>query len=65
MNIPEDYLRACEGGDHLARETLRHHIINERLDMCLDLISTNKDIFAKQISAKVVELKTHLANIGK
>lgn len=35
MSIPDDYLRACEGGDHLARKKVRHHVIIRRLTMSL------------------------------
>ena len=39
MSIQEDYLKASEGGHHLAREKLRHDVIIKRLDVCLSSVS--------------------------
>lgn len=40
MSIQEDYLRASEGGHHLAREKLRHDVIMKRLDICLSSLGS-------------------------
>lgn len=35
MCIPEDYTRIVDGGDHLAREKIRHKILLQRLKDCI------------------------------
>lgn len=62
MSIPDDYLRACEGGDHLAREKLRHDVLIKRLDICLSALNCVESV--QPICVMIMNLKGQLSKIG-
>lgn len=62
MNIPEDYLKVCEDGDHLQRERLRCHVMEKRLSMCLPTLS--QPGAPPYIHQKILELKDQLSQIS-
>lgn len=62
MSIPDDYLRACEGGDHLAREKLRHDVLIKRLDICLPPLNCVESV--QPICVMIMNLKGQLSKIG-
>ena len=63
MSIQEDYLKASEGGHHLAREKLRHDVIMKRLDMCLSSLGSIDAL--QPVCVEILELKDQLTKIGK
>lgn len=62
MSIPEDYLKASEGGDHLAREQLRHHVLIKRLELCLSVLHSAEAV--QPMCIKIGELKDEITKIG-
>ena len=66
MNIEEDYTRVVEGGDHLARETLRITVLLQRIDNTLEHLQPIKDINedVDSIGNGIKEIKTLLHLLG-
>ena len=63
MSIQEDYLKASEGGLHLAREKLRHDVIMKRLDVCLSSVSQVDAL--QPVCAELLGLHDQFTKIGK
>ncbi|CAH3172435.1 unnamed protein product, partial [Porites lobata] len=63
MSIPDDYLRACEGGDHLARDKLRHDVLIKRLDICLSALNCVESV--QPICVMIMNLKGQLSKIAE